>query len=568
MQATATQREQAGVAPLSQLLAEDLKACGVEVVFGLLSDDIIDLVTALGVEGIQFCGARHETQAVTMAEGYAFATGRLGVAAVGRGGGSTNALTGAAYAARTGSKVLLIAGDAPMLDGALNAVGPDIKRLDALGTGGMFAAVGLRVYAVSSAELARPSLAAAVIHAERGRESVLLVPTNVLAANVDAGEQSPPRTASLQPPALPASQAAIDTAVAVLQASRRPLIVGGWGAFRAGAREPLEELAERLGAVLATTLKGKDLFRGNAFDLGVLGSFSHSAARRLVDQADCVLVVGAGLNLFTMSHGCTLPAVPIVHLDADRAHIGRWTTVHASLVGDARVVTEQLLEAIPERPAADKPFRTEETRAFLAQFEHTHDFTDATRPRNIDPRSLALVLDEVLPPERTVVWDAGNFIGTIPYIAVPDPHHVKMTSETGAIGLGFGTALGVARGRPESATVLMIGDGGLLMQLGELETAVREDLPLIIVVMNDRAYGAERHFLELKGLPLSTSVFPEADFAAVAGELGLRSLTVASLEDARGLADVLSDLDGPILLDCLIDPAVRAPFIAEIAELH
>jgi len=149
---------------------------------------------------------------------------------------------------------------------------------------------------------------------------------------------------------------------------------------------------------------------------------------------------------------------------------------------------------------------------------------------------------------------------------VPHPGHFKMTSDFASIGLGFGGALGFAAGRPDTTTVLVIGDGGFLMTIGELETVVREDLPLVIVVMNDCAYGAELHFLKMRGLPVAKSVFPDVDFAPVAEAFGFRAATIRTLADLQAIAPVLANPDGPVLLDCKINAAIAAPFMAELAE--
>src|SRR3989442_12832602 len=123
-----------------------------------------------------------------------------------------------------------------------------------------------------------------------------------------------------------------------------------------------------------------------------------------------------------------------------------------------------------------------------------------------------------------------------------------MTSEFASIGLGFGTALGVAKGRPGTPTVLIIGDGGFLMTMSELETAIREDIPLIVVLMNDCAYGAELHFLAMRKLPVGKSMFPDVDFAAVAGAVGVQGHTLPTPGEIRALCSGLSKPGGPLLL--------------------
>jgi len=345
------------------------------------------------------------------------------------------------------------------------------------------------------------------------------------------------------------------------------VIVAGMGAHKAGAKQALEQLAERTGALLMTSARGKDMFHGHQYNCGILGSFSHSMGRRMMDQADCVLVFGAGLNFFTMSFGHSVPDVPIIQVDSDRSHIGRWTTADVSVVGDAKVVAEQIIAALPAQPGSNKPFHALESLATLAAYDIAKDFQPANTPRTVDMRALGVELNKLLPARRNIVYDAGNFLGILPYLTVPTPGHLKMTSEFASIGLGFGTAMGVARGSKDP-TVLVIGDGGFLMTMGELETIVREDIPLVIVVMNDCAYGAELHFLAMRNLPVEKSVFPDVDFAPVAAAFGFEAHTIRTLDELRALAPVLARPDGPIFLDCKLNADVAAPFMSEFAEFE
>src|SRR6266849_3199681 len=265
--------------PTYQVLVDDIKALGVEQVFGLMSDDTAVFATALDSSGIRFYGARHENNAIAMAEGFSYATDGLGVAVIGRGPATANGLHAATYASRAGSRVLIIFGDAAASTGAVNSMGPDYKGFNSTGVLG---AAGLRTFVATSPETARGALADAAAAALQGGAAALLLPVNVQ---------------------------------------------------RAGAKAELEQLADRIGALLVTSARGKDMFRGHPGNLGIVGSFSHSAARRMIDQADCVLVFGAGLNLLTMSFGHSLPKVPLIQVDADRGHIGRWHPADVAVVG-------------------------------------------------------------------------------------------------------------------------------------------------------------------------------------------------------------------------------------------
>ncbi len=552
--------------PTYQLLAEDIKAMGVDTVFGLMSDDTAHFGVTLDALGIEFIGARHENIAITMGDGYAAATGRLAVVCVGRGPALTNGLHGATFASRTGNPVLIIYGESALPSGSTNNLGPDYKGLDAIG---VLKAAGIRTFTPTSALNARQSLRDAAAAARRGETVAFLLPVNVQITEIEvdstAQALSPIDSKPIERrPGQPARAQSIKAARNLLSESKKPLILSGFGAHKSGARNSIIQLAEQTGALLATTAKGKDMFRGHRLNLGIIGSFSHSAARRFAGEADCVLVVGAGLNFLTMSFGESLPAAPIIQIDENRSNIGQWTTVDVAVVGDAKIAVEQLIETTPEKLAVDKQFHSEEIMEYLRGFSIEDDFQPANTERTVDPRSLAVRLNQMLPSNRNMVYDSGNFLGVVPYLSVQNPDHWKMTNDFASIGLGFGAALGFAKGRPDEPTVLVIGDGAFLMTMGELETVSREDIPLIIILMNDCAYGAELHFLRLRQLPVAKSVFPDVDFAPIAAALGYDAYTIRTLDELDALEATLANPEGPVFIDCKINADIAAPFMSEI----
>ncbi len=549
-----------------EVLAKDIQSLGIDTVFGLISDDTALFVTALDMIGVQFHGARHENTAITMAEGYASTSGRLGIAVVGRGPATANGMHGAVYANRTGSPVLIIYGDAPVADGHINTLGPDYKEFNSTM---VLSAAGLQVFRATSPKGARTALADAVATAQLGNAVALLLPTSVQLEKFEVKDDVAVSPAIPDPPRCEkATPQTISTTTELLNKSRRPLIVAGVGVHRAGAHQALEKLADRIGALLITSARAKDMFRGNPHNLGIIGSFSHSVARRFIDQTDCVLVFGASLNFWTTSFGTFVPAVPLIQVDSKRVNIGKFSNADVAVVGDARLVAEQLLDALPDRSEEEKPFHSQDVRQSLAKFDPAGEFRPAHTARTIDPRSLGIALDRLLPENRNLVYDAGNFLGIVPYISVPGPGHFKFTNNFASIGLGFGAALGVAKARPDSTTVLVIGDGGFLMTLGELETVVREDLPLVIIVMNDCAYGAELHFLKIHQVSVATSVFPDVDFAPIAEGFAFEAATIRSLDELERAAPMLENPQGPVLLDCKINAEIAAPFMSELAAFE
>lgn len=542
--------------PVYQALAEDIRDMGVEQCFGLMSDDTIGLVVALDALGVTFNAIRHETNSVLAAEGYAAATGRLGVAIIGRGPAAANGMHGIVAVSKVGTPVLVIMGEDDPKAGP-NAVGPDYKGYNAPG---VMMAAGLQAFKAPNAEGVRASFVAAAAAAMRGATVSLHLPVSALTAELPYRPVTAP--APVATPVPPARRHGIDAALAVLARSQRPLIVGGQGAYKAGAKAALEKLAEKTGALLITPIKGKDLFRGHPFNLGLCGSFSHSVARKYVEQADCVLVFGASLNFYTTSKGTFFPDVPVVHVDSDRSHLGRYYTVDIAIVGDARLVAEQLADATPDR--GDKPFHADAVRDEIAAFSMAQDFKPEHTARTLDPRSLAIRLGELLPPSRSMVYDAGNFLLSACYVPVQDPGRMRFTSDFASMGAGFGTALGVAAARPDDVTVLMIGDGGFMMTLSELETVARLALRIVVVVFNDCAYGAELQMCRIHGLPEATSLFADIDLAPLGEALGFTGVTLRTMADLENISELLADCDGPILLDCKVNADVQAPFISEL----
>lgn len=287
-------------------------------------------------------------------------------------------------------------------------VGPDSKGFNAAG---VLQAAGIRTFVATDSHTARQTLSSAIAAAQHGAIALVL-PMNVQFGRIPFdGVALPPDPRGSPPASKLARTAAIQSAAALLQKSRKPLFVAGLGAHRAGARDAVIRLANKVGAGLATTLKGKDMFRGHPFDAGIVGSFSHAGGRRLIDQADCVVVFGAGLNQRTTSFGSSLPIdVPLIHVDSVRSNIGRWFNADVAVVADARMAAEQLLEVLPDRAVEDKPLHSDEMRRWLADFDIASEFQPAHTPRTVDPRSLAMELDRLLPKDRNAVYDSGNFL--------------------------------------------------------------------------------------------------------------------------------------------------------------
>jgi thiamine pyrophosphate-dependent acetolactate synthase large subunit-like protein len=550
-----------------------LAELGVRHAFGLIGSGNFAVSNALVAAGARFVASRHEGGAITMADAYARASGRVGLCSVHQGPGLTNAMTGLAEAAKSRTPLLVLAADT-----AAAAVRSNF-RIDQDGLVAAVGAVAERLHgpATAVADAARAYRRAQV---ER-RPVVLMMPLDVQAAACPAGAGLPPAPPPLGP-VRPAARATEDAAAALAGASR-PLILAGRGAVLAGARGPLERLGDRLGALLATSANGHGLFAGSPWSLGISGGFASPAAAELIGEADVVLAVGAALNMWTTRHGRLLrPDATVIQVDRAPEAIGAHHRVDLALVGDAGEAALALTEALERRgapgagwrsPAVAERIRRGTWRATLAPAAGgapDPPAADRGAPSRIDPRVLSALLHDLVPAARTVAVDSGHFMGyPAMYLDVPDAEGFVFAQAFQAVGLGLASAIGAAVARPDRLTVAALGDGGALMALPELETVARLGLRLLIVVYNDAAYGAEVHHFGPHGHPLDLVRFPDVDLAALARAVGLTGATVRRPGDLGVVGAWLAGGATPaLLLDAKVVPTVVAEWLEEAFRGH
>lgn len=537
------------------LVAATVLDRGVRYAFGLLGDANLAAMAKAVAGGVVLCSSRHESGAVAMAAGFALTTGEPAFATVTRGPGVTNALTALTSAVRDGAPLVLLAGDA----GAYDVWGP--QRIDQLP---VLTATGALVWSCEE-----PVRLAADLHdafdraAAEQRPIVINVPTDVIHSPLPPGPQ-PPASSDRRGPtgyaAEPPSPASVAHIADMLLRARRPVLLAGRGAVRAQAGQPLRALAERSGALLATTLPAHGLFGDDPFALGFAGGFASRIRRELLEAADVVLAVGCSLNRYTTMEGRLLTDATVIHCDADPDAIGRQHRADVAMVADARLAAEALEDAVGRRGREGDGYRTAPVRRTIARSRAGKEYADRSDDQGLDPRAFLQALDAALADQRRVVVDVGHF-STFPcqVLEVNRPGTLLPCFGFGSVGLSVATGIGAALAGHDEAVVSVVGDGGMLMSLGELETAARLKVPLIIAVLNDAAYGAEVHHLRHRGLPTDVAKFlPPVDFADIATSLRIRSLRLRTRDDLEGLPAAVSRRRGPVVLDVRVTPAVIA----------
>ncbi|MEV4316901.1 thiamine pyrophosphate-binding protein [Actinocrispum sp. NPDC049592] len=506
---------------VAEAVGRTLAELGVAQAFGVVGSGNFEVTNALRAYGVPFVAARHEGGAATMADAYARMSDRVTAVTLHQGCGLTNAMTGITEAAKSRTPMIVLAADVPTGATASNF------RID---QNAVVNAVGAVSRRVTSAETVVEETFAAVETAVHDRRTVVLnLPLDVQAQPAELTAVAP-----LTPPVMPAPHG-VEDLIEVLQTADRPVFIAGRGAR--GAGPAVAELAGKVGALLATSAVAHGLFHGSPWNLGISGGFATPLAASLIADADVVVAWGCSLTKWTTRQGRLLADKVIVQVDLDPQSPDAKHRIH----GDVGEVARLVADVAPSRTG----YRTEELRAWLAGPQWAYD--DLSTSNTIDPRTLTIRLDELLPRDRIVAVDSGNFMGyPAAHLSVPDQYGFCFTQAFQSIGLGLATGLGAALARPDRLPVAAVGDGGFLMSIAELETVARLELPMVIVVYNDNAYGAEVH--HFGDADMGAVSFPDTDIAAIARGYGCHGLTVRTVEDLNDLV-----LDGrPVVIDAKI----------------
>jgi thiamine pyrophosphate-dependent acetolactate synthase large subunit-like protein len=406
------------------------------------------------------------------------------------------------------------------------------------------------------------------------RTVVLNLPLDVQAAPLPAG---PDGTAELAVPSVPPldqpgpAQPAATALADLLAGAHRPVFIAGRGARQAGPE--LAALANRCGALLATSAVARGLFTGHPWSLDVSGGFASPLAAELISGADVLVGWGCALNMWTTRHGRLIgPAATVAQVDLDPDAIGAHRPVDLGVLGDVARTAAVVDAELAGRGHQATGYRDPALADRIAGQLRWRDvpYPDGSTGDRIDPRTLSIALDDLLPAQRLVAVDSGNFMGyPSMFLSVPDEQGFCFTQAFQSIGLGLATAIGAALARPDRLTVAALGDGGALMSIAELDTAVRLRLPLVVLVYDDAAYGAEVHHFGPDGFPLETVRFPETDIAAIGRGFGCTGLTVRRPADLDAVPDWLAGpRDSPLVIDAKVTTEAGSWWLEEAFRGH
>lgn len=540
-----------------ELLADAFVAEGVSVIFAIVGYGNRHFLAAAADRGIRVVTARHEGAALAMADGYARAGGGVGVISVHYGPGVTQLPTSLMVANKHGTPVVVFAAGLPL--DVRHRGGPlDLDERALLEASG-----ALVVELVRSSDALETAHRAFRTARRQSTPVALLAPVDLqeqeaVSAGAAVGTPHGVENDGGRPTTVPAEED-LGRAVALLRGAERPLVLAGRGGLSARARDLAIGIADQLGAVVTTSFGGKGLFDGHPRSLGTAGGFSLPADRRLIEQADCVLAVGASLNARTTDNGKLFAAAELIQVDDDASAFDRaQPAAQLQLLGDATATLSRLAELLKgsEPVTGWKPMLpvVDARESAIASVPVT------VESGTVDPRRFMLEMDKRLTDDAAVVVGGGHFMGfALQYLRNPAARSFDLVFDFMTTGQALPSAVGAAMACPDRMVVAVEGDASVLMHIQELETAARTGTPLLVLVLNDGALGAEYHGLVGDGMSGEVALAGTPALADVAVALGGRGMTVTSIDQVDEVIGWYDPARGPHLVDVRISRDVLGP---------
>lgn len=527
----------------AEIIIECLKEQGVDTVFGYPGGAILNVYDALYKykDDIHHILTSHEQGAAHAADGYARATGKVGVCMATSGPGATNLVTGIATAMMDSVPVVAITANVgkPLL-------GKDsFQEVD---IAGIVMPITKHSYIVKDIEKLADTIRKAFYIAKSGRPGPVLVDVTKDVTGA-LYEYSPRRPATVNRETSEIHKTDVENAVKMIQNAEKPFIFVGGGAVISGASKEITELSHRIQAPVCDSLMGKGGFSGeDPYYTGMLGMHGTKTSNLGVSQCDLLLVLGARFSDRVTGNVKTFAnKAKILQVDIDAAEINKNVLVDAYIEGDVKEVLRRLLEEIPEKK---HPKWMEHIQEMKARYPLNYDHTQLTGPYVIEK------LYELTGGDAIITTDVGQHqMWAAQYYKYKEPRTFLTSGGLGTMGYGLGAAIGAKMGRPDKTVVNIAGDGCFRMNMNEIATAVRCGKPLVQIILNNHVLGMVRQWQTLfYDHRYSHTVLNDAvDFVKISEGMGAKAIRVTKMEEVEpALKEALAS-DGPVVLDCWID---------------
>ena len=527
----------------AEIIIECLKEQKVDTVFGYPGGAILNVYDALykHSDEIQHILTSHEQGASHAADGYARATGKVGVCLATSGPGATNLVTGIATAYMDSVPVVAITAK----------VGKPLLGRDSfqeVDIAGIVMPITKHSFIVKDITMLADTLRKAFYIAKSGRPGPVLVDVtkDVTAATY---EYSVRRPATINREVETIRKEDLETAAQMIEEAKKPYIFVGGGSVISGASKEISELAHKIQAPVCDSLMGKGAFSGeDPLYTGMLGMHGTKTSDLGVTQCDLLIVLGARFSDRVTGNAKTFAKqAKILQIDVDAAEINKNVLVDASVIGDVREVLRRLLEMIPEE---QHPEWIEHIQEMKAKYPLTYDHSQLTGPYIIEK------LYEITKGDAIISTDVGQHqMWSAQYFKYKEPRTFLTSGGLGTMGYGLGAAIGAKMGRPDKTVVNIAGDGCFRMNMNEIATAVRCHKQLLQIVMNNHVLGMVRQWQTLfYGHRYSHTVLDDAvDFVKIAEGMGAKAIRITKMEEVEPVLKEALNSDGTVVLDCWID---------------
>ena len=525
----------------ARILVEELIHQGVDVIFGYPGGAVLNIYDELYLasDRIRHVLSAHEQGAAHAADGYARASGKTGVVLATSGPGATNLVTGIANAYLDSVPMVAITGNV-----AVNNLGKDsFQEVDIVGVTQSVVKHNFMVRDVK--DLQRTIIEAFEI-ANTGRKGPVLIdiPKDVQVNECEYIEDMKVPSVVKK---IKSSTEGMDELLEMIKKAKRPFIYAGGGVIASGAEAEVLELSKRLDAAVGLSMMGLTAVPASyPLNLGMCGM--HGKYASIKAQSECDLLLAVGVRFSDRATGDIdeyTKKCMTVHIDIDRAEIGKNVNADISMWGDVKDILTKILAVIPK---CEHP-------EWVAQIEEYKSAAILPAPQAFGPQAIIEEVNRHGNEDTVVATDVGQHqMWTMQYYRFEKSHKLLTSGGLGTMGYGLGAAIGgcIANGRKR--TVLFTGDGSFGMNLNELATAVSQELPITIIVMNNDVLGMVRQWQTIfyDGHYSQTTLDRKTDFPALARAFGASGYAAYTMEDLKKALDIADHSEGTVLIDCHI----------------
>lgn len=552
----------------SQMLIETLRAEGVEVVFGYPGGAVLNIYDAIYKQNyFEHILTRHEQAAVHAADGYARASGKVGVAIVTSGPGFTNAVTGIATAFTDSIPLVVISGQVP-----ISMIGTDaFQEIDAVG---ISRTCSKHNYLVKNINELPHILQEAFYIAKSGRPGPVHVdiPKDVSAA-IGRFTREEHFSVMTYKPQLKASPHHLSNAIDVIRQAKRPIFYIGGGAILSGASDTIREIVRLTGIPAVQTLAGLGtLANDDPLYISMLGMHGSYAANMAMSKADVMIALGARFDdRVTGKLSEFAKHAKVIHADIDPSSIGKLVNVDFPIIGDLANISQDILAIIKEDfdPLAYEPWREQ-----IAGFADFHQFDHSYKEdgKHVKPQTIIKKLGEMLPNNSIIATDVGQHqMWAAQFFPFNRPRQFISSGGLGTMGFGFPAAIGAKKAFKDFTVVNITGDGSILMNIQELMTAVEYKLNVINVILNNNFLGMVRQWQTLfyDGRLSSVDLQMQPDFVKLADAFGAKGYRVSTYEEFENALKDAMIQDVPTIIDVVVDRMENVlPMVPTDGELY